>query len=128
MRTGRALIFSALLAAPALLIAAGCSDDGGPTAIEIDIARLEFVQECIFVVTGSQCAIVVQAFTEEDQQIGNPVLRWSSSNSSSVRIDEENQNSVVVVGVSPGSSTITVSNSTATVLAQTQVRVAGPTK
>ncbi|MBW3660624.1 MAG: hypothetical protein KY397_03210 [Gemmatimonadetes bacterium] len=120
MRSLETVLLVATLAAS---MAACNGGDGGPTAIELPIARLEFVERCSFVVTDSRCTLVVEAFTAEGQRIANPILRWSSSNSGSVSIVDQNGAAATVRGVAPGSSTVTVSNTTTTTFLRTDVRV-----
>jgi len=105
-----------LLAAFAL---AGCSGGGGPTAIEIPIARIQVTQPCTAVIEGETCRIGVRAFTADDQQIGNPVLRYLSTNESVAPVSDAG----VVSGRSVGQATIVISNSTSTVFAQFQANV-----
>lgn len=107
---------------------AACSGGGAPTAIEIDIDRIEIVQFCRFVVTDEQCSVGVAAFTAEDQRIANPVLRWSSTNSAVARIVSEDRSVALIEGVGPGTANIEVSNTTNTATARNEVRVARPSK
>lgn len=107
---------------------AACSGGGAPTAIELDIDRIEFTQTCIFLVAGERCGLGVAAFTPEGERITNPVLRWSSTNSSVARIVSDDRSTAVIQGIGPGSANIEVSNTTNTATARNEVRVARPSK
>ena len=101
------------------LTAAACAGGSGPTAIEIPIGRLEIASNgCLSVVEGDTCVIVVRAFSTDGQEIGNPVLRWFTSNSAIAQVENG-----TVSARSPGQATITVSNSTGSVSAQATARV-----
>jgi len=103
----------------AALALGSCSGGGGPTAIEIPVARIQITQPCSAVIEGETCRIGVRAFTADDREIGNPVLRYLSSNESAARVSD----SGVVTGVSVGQATILISNSTSTVIVQFQANV-----
>lgn len=108
-------------APPTLLLAllvAACSGKGGPTAIEIPIARIQITKACPIVIEGEQCQIGAVAFTEDDQRIENPVLRYLSSTAAA-----EVTTRGVVIGRAPGSGTIFVTNSTGSVSRQFDVAV-----
>lgn len=107
---------------------AACSGSGSPTAIELDIAEIEFVQTCIFVVTGDQCTVGVAVFTPEGQRITNPVLRWNTLNSAVARIVSDDRSTALIEGIGPGKTNIEVTNTTLTVSARTEVTVARPSK
>lgn len=110
-----------VLLAGLALAALGCSGgSGGPTPIEIPIARIEIVGNgCQAAVPGNQCKITAEAYTAENQQIGNPVLVWLSSDSSVASVD--NQGLVTAKGA--GNATIQVSNRTDTVSARVDIHV-----
>ncbi len=112
----------ATLIAPFLLAGAlvACnSDSGGPTAIEIAIESITFTSTCTALIPGDSCRLTVEAFAEDGQKIGNPVLRWTSFNSGVASVSTEG----MVDARAPGEAIIEVSNTTATVSARTQVRV-----
>jgi hypothetical protein len=96
----------------------GCNDSG-PTAIEIRIATLDITNGCPVMIEGSTCNIDVIARTEEGQVVANPVLRWSSNDSSVAILS----NRGLIEAVSPGAATVTVRNSTDTASDNTQVTV-----
>lgn len=110
---------SILAVAAAIAVVSSCGGDDGPTAIELPVDSIEIVQGCTAVFEGERCQIVVVAMTDEGQRISNPVLRWSSSNSSVATVDSEG----LVRGVAGGDATIRVSNTTETASDQTRVRV-----
>jgi hypothetical protein len=89
----------------------GCSDNSGPTAIEIPIVLIEVTQPCPSVIEGQSCQIGVQAFAEGGQPIANPVLRYLTTNSNVANVTT----SGTVHGIAPGDATIYVTNSTASV-------------
>ena len=103
----------------AALALGGCSGGGGPTSIEIPIARIQITQPCTAVIEGETCRIGVRAFTADDQQIGSPVLRYLSTNESVAPVSDAG----VVSGRSVGEATIVISNSTSTVFAQFRANV-----
>lgn len=117
MNASRASLLAPFLLAGALAACSGGS--GGPTAIEIEIDSLAFTSTCTALIPGDACRLTVEAFTENGQRIGNPVLRWTSFNSGVAVVD----NGGTVTARAPGEATIEVSNSTATVSARTLVRV-----
>jgi hypothetical protein len=96
-----------------LALAAGCNSGGGPTAIEIPIDRLEIVAACGAIAETETCTFRAEAFSGT-QQVANPVLRWSSSNSTVATVEEQGT-SAVVRGRQSGQVSITVSNTTGTV-------------
>jgi hypothetical protein len=109
------LLHGAILCSLALV---ACGSDG-PTAIEIPIARIEITSPCTIMIEGDQCQIGVRAFAEDGRRIGNPVLRFISTNSSTADVTAEG----VVIGRAPGSATIFVANSTGSVNQQFSVSV-----
>jgi hypothetical protein len=115
-RRARYALGGAALFAFALL---ACSGSGGPTAIEIPIARIQIVSACTVIVEGNTCTIGVRAFAEDGRQVGNPVLRFLSTNENAASVSTRG----VVSGRAPGTSTILVSNSTSTVNQQFRVDV-----
>ncbi|HUP00267.1 MAG TPA: Ig-like domain-containing protein [Gemmatimonadota bacterium] len=98
----------------------GCSTDG-PTTIELPIAELRITASCPALIVGGRCAIVVEALTAEGQLVVDPILRWSTSDSSIASVDEGG----VVEARGPGQATIRVSNSTDTASDQTTISVFG---
>lgn len=116
MSASRAPLLVPFVLAGALL---ACSDGSGPTAIEIPIDSLAFTSTCTALVPGDTCPLTVEAFTEDGQQIGNPVLRWTSFNSGVASVDTQG----LVTARAPGEATIEVSNTTATVSVRTLVHV-----
>ena len=101
-----------------LALGAACSD-GGPTAIEVPIASLEFTTVCSPLIEDTMCRPGVLATTAEGQAIANPILRWGTSNSTVLSVSNEG----VVRAESAGRATVTVSNSTGTVSAMQEILV-----
>lgn len=94
-------------------LAFGCTGGGGPTAIEIPIDRLDIVQFCAAIAETETCMFRAEAFSGE-QLVANPVLRWSSSNSTVASVEEQGT-SALVRGRQSGQVSIIVSNTTGTV-------------
>lgn len=113
--TARAAIFAALVLAP------GCSDSSGPTAIEIPISDLVITndQACRGIVPDARCQFLVEARTEAGQLVSNPVLRWFSSNSTIASVNDSGQ----VEATGSGTAMVTVTNSTGTVSDTAEVLV-----
>lgn len=91
---------------PVMLAAAllpACSD-GGPTAIEIPLARVEIVTPCPEVPEDGNCQIAARGITADNELVTNAVLRWSSSNASVASVNNEGR----VHGEGTGTATITV--------------------
>lgn len=91
----------AILAAGGVLVA--CSSDG-PTAIEIPLAEVQITSPCPSMGEGETCVMAARGITAEGQIVTNAVLRWSSSASSIVQVNNEGR----VFGLAPGKATITV--------------------
>lgn len=115
-RTSRRVLAGVCLAFSALL---GCSGGSGPTAIEIPISRIDITQPCNFVIVDTECQIVALAFAEDGRQIGNPVLRFVSTNSGAADVTTRG----LVIGRAAGTASIFVMNSTGSVSEQFRVDV-----
>src|SRR5688572_3924832 len=63
-RVNRSLSRAFLGAGLGVFALLGCSDNGGPTAIEIPIVLIEVTQPCSSVIEGQSCTIGVRAFAE----------------------------------------------------------------
>lgn len=120
MLTNRSIWTLALLAATVV----GCGGSDGPTPIEIPITRIEIVlpSDCRFLALGDTCRIMVDAFSG-DRLVGNPVLRWFSSD---VLVATVNEDTGLVTTAGFGMTTITVTNSTGTASDQLEVTVGEP--
>lgn len=110
------------LALGTTLLALACSGDGGPTAIEIPVDRIEMVASCGVMVTNETCSFRAAAFTADDQLIENAVLRWVSSNAAVATVEEQGTTGFVRARQS-GQAQIIASNSTGSVSAFKQVSV-----
>jgi hypothetical protein len=96
-----------------------CSGDSGPTAIEIPLASVEIVTPCPEVPEGSTCQIAARGITADNELVTNAVLRWSSSNNSTVQVNDDGR----VFAVGTGKATILVEAALGTGSATTQVVV-----
>lgn len=114
-----------LLGLVALVTTGGlaCSSEDGLTSIELPIATLEFTpgsRACRGMIEGGTCALEVIAMTADSQQIGDPVVLWSTSNSSIASVDEDG----LVTARNAGFAVIRVSNTTDSANAQLNINVA----
>jgi hypothetical protein len=115
-RTAYALGFALGLTIPS------CSDSEGPTSIEIPIATINIRSGGCFVEEGASCNVVAEARTAEGVLISNPVLRWSSSNTTVASVTGESS-TATIHAQSIGDATVTVSDTTGDVTDDIQVTV-----
>ena len=102
----RALSFSAL--AVATVLATACSNSDGPTSIELEIDDLQIVSGACAMPEGGTCQVTAQALSN-GVPVSNPVLRWSSSNSTIASVEGDG-GSALVRGLAVGSARVTVSD------------------
>lgn len=102
-------------------LAGACNDGSGPTAIEIPIDRIELEGPSALIETES-ATFRATAFSGE-QQVGNPVLRWQTSDGSKLSISTEGSSTALVTARGSGKATVTVSNSTGDVSDQITVTI-----
>jgi hypothetical protein len=115
-RTAYALGFALGLTMPS------CSDSEGPTSIEIPIATIDIRSGGCFVEEGATCPVHAEARTAEGVVISNPVLRWSSSNTTVASVTGESS-TATIHAQSIGDATVTVSDTTGDVTDDIQVTV-----
>ena len=109
------------------LTGASCSSDDGPTSIEIPIASIQIRSGVCAVPEGTTCNLFAEAKTADGTLIPNPVLRWSSSNTTVATVQGESSSALVSVR-SVGTATITVCNTTCDISDSATVRGLIPTK
>lgn len=112
--TGTSLV--ALFAIVALAFA--CADDG-LTQIELPVAQLELVDGCETMIAGESCQIVVNAFTEEGQQIRNPILRYQTTTINVLDVSENG----LVTARAPGQGVVLVQSTTGSAVLQLNITV-----
>lgn len=88
-----------------------CSNSEGPTAIEIPIATIQIRSGGCFVEEGATCNVLAEARTAEGVLITNPVLRWSSSNTTVASVVGESS-TATIHAQAIGDATVTVSDTT----------------
>lgn len=104
------------------LFALSCSSSDGPTAIEIPIATIQIRSGGCFVEEGSSCNVVAEAKTAEGVIVSNPILRWTSSNTSVATV--EGQSSTATIRANAiGNATVTVTDTTGDVSDDMRVNV-----
>ena len=104
------------------LTAPACSDSEGPTSIEIPIATIQIRSGGCFVEEGGSCNVLAEARTAEGVLITNPVLRWSSSNTTVASVEGESS-TATIHAQSIGDATVTVSDTTGDVTDDMRVTV-----
>ncbi|HET9581803.1 MAG TPA: Ig-like domain-containing protein [Gemmatimonadota bacterium] len=104
-----------------------CSNSDSPTAIEIPIATIEIRSGGCFVEEGASCPVFAEAKTPDGVIVSNPILRWTSSNTTVATVDGESTNATIHARTI-GNATITVSDTTGDVTDDIPVRVLRCTK
>ena len=99
-----------------------CSNSEGPTAIEIPIATIQIRSGGCFVEEGATCNVLAEARTAEGVLITNPVLRWSSSNTTVASVVGESSQATIHAQAI-GDATVTVSDTTGDVSDDMRVTV-----
>lgn len=99
-----------------------CSNDDGPTSIEIPIATIQIRSGGCFVPEGESCNVVAEARTSEGVLVSNPVLRWSSSNTTVASVEGESS-TATIRAQAIGNATVTVSDTTGDVTDEMPVSV-----
>ena len=104
------------------LTALSCSDSEGPTSIEIPIATIQIRSGGCFVEEGASCQVLAEAKTADGVIVSNPILRWTSSNSSVASVEGESSEATVRTHA-PGDATVTVTDTTGDVSDSMRVTV-----
>ncbi|HKY59486.1 MAG TPA: Ig-like domain-containing protein [Gemmatimonadota bacterium] len=99
-----------------------CSGSDGPTSIEIPIAEIEIRSGGCFVPEGESCNVLAEARTAEGILISNPILRWSSSNTTVASVEGESSTATVRAHAI-GDATVTVTDTTGDVSDDMRVSV-----
>ena len=99
-----------------------CSDSEGPTSIEIPIATIQIRSGGCFVEEGASCQVLAEAKTADGVIVSNPILRWTSSNSSVASVEGESSSATVRTHA-PGDATVTVTDTTGDVSDSMRVTV-----
>jgi hypothetical protein len=99
-----------------------CSSSDGPTSIEIPIASIQIRSGGCFVAEGASCNVLAEARTAEGTLVSNPVLRWSSSNTTVASVQGEGSQATVSARAI-GEATVTVTDTTGDVSDDMPVRV-----
>lgn len=88
-----------------------CSDSEGPTSIEIPIATIEIRSGGCFVEEGASCPVLAEARTADGVLVSNPILRWTSSNTSVASVVGESS-TATIRALAIGNATVTVTDTT----------------
>ncbi len=88
-----------------------CSSSDGPTSIEIPIASIQIRSGVCAVPEGATCNVLAEARTPDGVLVSNPVLRWSSSNTTVASVSGESSTATIVAHAI-GSATVTVTDTT----------------
>ena len=99
-----------------------CSSSDGPTSIEIPIADIQIRSGGCFVPEGESCNVLAEARTAEGILISNPILRWSSSNTTVASVQGESSTATVRAHAI-GDATVTVTDTTGDVTDDMRVSV-----
>lgn len=99
-----------------------CSSSDGPTAIEIPIATIQIRSGGCFVPAGETCSVVAEAKTAAGVVVSNPVLRWSSSNTTVASVTGESS-TATIRAQAIGNAVVTVSDTTGDVTDEMPVAV-----
>ncbi len=92
------------------LVGAACDNTEAPTSIEIDIDEIQIRPGVCAIPEGATCSVQAEA-KAQGIVVANPVLRWSSSNTTVASVEVGSNNSTATVrGLSLGSATIRVEN------------------
>lgn len=102
-----------LAALLAVLGSASACSDGGLTPIELPVASLEVVNGCEFMAAGETCQIVVNAFDEEGRRLQNPILRYQTTTTNVLAVNDDGLvtaratgRGIVLVQSTTGSATV----------------------
>ena len=106
----------------ALGLSLSCSSSDGPTAIEIPIATIRIASGGCFVPEGESCSVVAEARTAEGVLVSNPILRWSSSNTTVADVQGDS-NTATIRARAIGNATVTVTDTTGDVSDDMRVSV-----
>jgi hypothetical protein len=99
-----------------------CSSSDGPTSIEIPIADIQIRSGGCFVAEGASCNVRAEARTAEGVLVSNPILRWSSSNTTVASVEGQSSEATIVAR-SIGDATVTVTDTTGDVSDDMRVSV-----
>jgi hypothetical protein len=99
-----------------------CSDGDGPTSIEIPIATIQIRSGGCFVEAGASCPVLAEARTADGVLVSNPILRWSSSNTSVASVEGESS-TATIRAVAIGNATVTVTDTSGDIADDMRVTV-----
>lgn len=115
-RTASALVLTLGLAA------LSCSSSDGPTSIEIPITSIQIRSGGCFVPAGVSCNVRAEARTVDGVLVSNPVLRWSSSNTTVASVEGQSDTATISARAI-GNATVTVTDTTGDVSDEMRVSV-----
>lgn len=104
------------------VIVLSCSSSDGPTSIEIPIASIQIRSGGCFVPEGATCPVTAEARTIDGVLVSNPVLRWSSSNTTVASVVGESSTATISAHAI-GNATVTVTDTTGDVSDDMRVSV-----
>ncbi|MGH7544026.1 MAG: Ig-like domain-containing protein [Gemmatimonadota bacterium] len=104
------------------LITLACSNSGGPTAIEIPIATIQIRSGGCFVEEGASCPVLAEARTADGVLVSNPILRWTSSNTTVASVEGESSTATIHARAI-GNATVTVTDTTGDITDDIRVTV-----
>jgi hypothetical protein len=99
-----------------------CSSSDGPTSIEIPIASIQIRSGGCFVEEGASCNVLAEARTLEGVLVSNPILRWTSSNTTVASVVGESSTATIRANAI-GDATVTVTDTTGDVADDMRVSV-----